>query len=328
MASSADGGGSWSIAPTAVYGRDFAGARTPSATATGAGFVQSWYAASETVVHAGIDAAADAQRGYGVGTNQSVASDPSGAVVVAWCTAVEGPNGVYVQTVAPATGAPAAPAARMPGSVDASNAGYCPASTRVPLVAETRGGFSVAATDGGRRTLRVWRVGAPRSLVVAGGSSVKQQVALATAGDGRLWVGWSDGSALRLRRSNRAGTRFGATVKLNLPARESVYQLDLAAQGTRVDVLARMQSDAGTVVVFHTQALPGLSLSAVGGRGRASFRVTDAGNPVAAAHIRVAGHTLRTNGEGRARVHLRRGRYLASASKRQYVGADAGLRVR
>ena len=89
MAGSTDGGGSWSLAPAAVYGRDFAGARTPSATATAAGFVQSWYAASETVVHAGIDPAADAQRGYGVGTNQSVASDPSGAVVVAWCTAVE-----------------------------------------------------------------------------------------------------------------------------------------------------------------------------------------------------------------------------------------------
>jgi hypothetical protein len=115
MAGSADGGGSWSLAPAAVYGRDFAGARTPSATATGAGFVQSWYAASETVVHAGIDPAADAQRGYGAGTNQSVASDPSGAVVVAWCTAVEGPNGVYVAAVDPATGAPAAPAARMPG---------------------------------------------------------------------------------------------------------------------------------------------------------------------------------------------------------------------
>jgi hypothetical protein len=58
------------------------------------------------------------------------------------------------------------------------------------------------------------------------------------------------------------------------------------------------------------------------------FGVTDAGDAVSGATIRVAGHTVTTNGRGQASVTLPSGRYTATASKDKYVSASAALRVR
>jgi hypothetical protein len=58
------------------------------------------------------------------------------------------------------------------------------------------------------------------------------------------------------------------------------------------------------------------------------FRVTDAGDAVPGAAVRVAGQTLTTNGRGQASVRLPSGRYTATASKDKYVSARAALRVR
>jgi hypothetical protein len=58
------------------------------------------------------------------------------------------------------------------------------------------------------------------------------------------------------------------------------------------------------------------------------FRVTDAGDAVAGATIRVAGRTLKTNSQGRASATLNRGRFTATASKDKYVSASASVRVR
>jgi hypothetical protein len=333
MATSGDGGASWSLVPSAVASGDFASSRDAAVVLSGSTFVQSWYAGEETVVHAGLDRSVPAQRGYGSGTDQALAADASGAVLVAWCTGVQGPNGVYVQPVDPSSGAPAGAAQLMPGStvvVGGTPETFCPANTRVPLVAREGGGFFVASTDVKRRAVRVWRSGAASSATLAGGTAFKQQLALAGAPGGRLWAGWMEDGKLKLRRSNpakRAKTIFGATVTVPGPAADGVYQLDLSGQADRADAIIRAQTSDAGVTLLHAQAYPGLTLTAKGG-SRASFKVTDAGDAVAGATIRVGGLTATTNSAGRASVSLGRGRFKARASKDKYVAASAAVRVR
>ena len=59
-----------------------------------------------------------------------------------------------------------------------------------------------------------------------------------------------------------------------------------------------------------------------------SYRVLDAGFGVAGASVRVGGRTLTTDGKGRAKVKLARGRYKATASKTNYVSASVRFRIR
>jgi hypothetical protein len=135
-----DGGTTWALAPTAVAAGDFAGQRDASVALGPDGTLSSWYAGEETVVHFGTDPATINQRGYGLGTGQAVAVSGNSALV-AWCTGVQGPNGIFVQAIDPATGAPAGAARLVPGStsrVGGQAEAFCPASTRVPLVARQR----------------------------------------------------------------------------------------------------------------------------------------------------------------------------------------------
>jgi hypothetical protein len=326
------GGQIWRVDNAAIAVGDFVSARDASVAAVGSTFLESWYAGQETVVHAGIyEPTAPNQRGYGDGANQGVASDGTTALV-AWCTDVQGPNGVFVQPIDPGSGAPAGPASLMPGSTDV-NSGVaetsCPASARVPIVARVGGGYYVVSTDGTRRVVRVWRVGTASSATLAAGTSFKQQLALTSAPDGRIWVGWIDGEKLTLRRSNKAATVFGATVTVRASppsSAGSVYQLDLSAQADRVDAVARTDGTGAGPALYHTQSYPGLTLSATGSR-RASFRVTDAGDPVAGATITVAGRKLTTSAQGRASVRPSPGSYTATASKSKYVSATAKIRI-
>ena len=88
---------------------------------------------------------------------------------------------------------------------------------RPPLVARRGGGFHVAyPTPGG---VRVWRIGAGRAPVVDDIDN-SPAVAIADAGDGRIWVLWTKGFGdpdVLARRSNKGATRFGATVNASHP---------------------------------------------------------------------------------------------------------------
>jgi hypothetical protein len=330
----ADGGTTWALAPTAVAAGDFAGQRDAGVALGPDGALSSWYAGEETVVHFGTDPAAPNQRGYGLGTGQALAVSGDSALV-AWCTSVQGPNGVFVQAVDPATGASAGAARLVPGSTSRGSGGaaeaFCPASTRVPMIARQTNGFFVAAVDGRRRTVSGWAVGAARPHVLAGGTSYKQYIATA-ASPGRkasVWVGWADDNGkVMVRRSNGEASVFGATVTLNGPRDGSIYGLDLNAQADRVDLIARVQHDSGTVGLEHSQTYPGLTLAATSGK-RPAFRVLDAGDPVNHATVTVAGRTGITGADGRVTIGVDRpGRYLARASAPKYVGADAQVTVR
>jgi hypothetical protein len=329
---SADGGASWALAPTALAAGDLAGARDASVALGPDGALASWYAGEETVVHFGTDPTTINQRGYGLGTGQAIAVSGDSALV-AWCTGVQGPNGVFVQSVDPATGAPAGAARIVPGSTSLGSSGapeaFCPASTRVPLVARQDRGFFVATVDGTRRTVYGWSVGAARPHRLAGGSSYKQQVAAGASPGPKasVWVGWVQDGKVMLRRSNAGASVFGATVALNGPRDGSIYGLDLNAQDDRVDVVARVQHDNGSVGLERAQSYPGLTLTATSGR-RPSFRVLDAGDPVEHATVTVAGRSGKTGHDGRVTLTVDHpGHYTARATAPQYVGASARVIV-
>jgi hypothetical protein len=324
LARSADGGASWTVAPAAVYVNDFAAGRTPAAAVTKAGtLLQTWYGTTETLVHAGLDPQTPARGGYGTGANQNLASG-GGSTVVAWC-ADKAPYGIYAHTVDPGSGAPVGAAARLPDRSPTGTFRSCPAAGRTPLVARRGGGFFVATTDPAEKTVFVWRVGAGKAAAVARGGST-QSVALAGAPDGRLWVGWEQDETLYVRRSNRAGTVWGAAVSVHAPKGQFVYHLDLvSAPDGGVDALVRSKTVDNAVSVYQTRLRPGLTLQAKGGKV-VSFRVTDAGDPVAGARIRVAGRTLKADKQGRASADLSQGRFKAVASKPGYVSAAARVR--
>jgi hypothetical protein len=175
----------------------------------------------------------------------------------------------------------------------------------------------------------LWKIGGG-ALRVDSSSDSHSRVALAAAPDGRLWVAWrtfQHAAVIHLRRSNRSATRFGAEVTLKAPAGAvEADRIDLSAQSDRVDVLGTFAFvDSSRNTFFHTQAFPGLTLTAAG-RKVIHFLVSDAGDPVAGARIRVDGRTLRTDPRGRATVDLPAGRFKAIASKRNYVSATRFVR--
>src|SRR5205807_334707 len=122
---------------------------------------------------------------------------------------------------------------------------------------------------------------------------------------------------------------FGAEVTVKAPkAAVEVSHVDLSAQADRVDLLASFSFvDSAQNTLFHTQAFPGLTLTARGGKV-VSFVVTDAGDPVAGATIKVGGRARQTNASGKASIDLPRGRFRAVATKPGYVRAAAPVRSR
>jgi len=143
------------------------------------------------------------------------------------------------------------------------------------------------------------------------------------------WVVFdSQGSpVLYVRRSNRAAAVWGEVVAVKPPSKQIDYQnIDLAAQGDRLDVLARFAALGPGTNLFHTQVSPGLTLVAKGGNV-VSFGVTDAGDPVAGATVKVGGKSLKTNAKGQASIDLPKGSYKAVASKDGYASDSASVKA-
>jgi Carboxypeptidase regulatory-like domain len=339
LATSGDAGASWSVRPEAIARGGFAFARTPAAVLTRAGaYLQAWYDENSTVVHPGLDVNVAPVGGYGLGTDQALATGNAGGnaprVTVAWCTELAAVPGVYAAPVDIASGARSGPVVTLPDTGD------CPADTRVALASfrdvprradDGEPFFYVAAVSASGRRLRLYviegsRIVATRTL--AAGTSFKQQVAIAAAPKGRVWVGWrdSDEDALVFRRSDPgAGFDYGAEVTVPLPAGQSLSQLALDAQDDRLDAIATTSDRNNVVSLFATQVLPGLTLKAPTRKG---FRVLDADDPVKGATVRVAGRTVTTAGSGYAKLTLPPGAYTAVASKAGYANASVRFTVR
>jgi hypothetical protein len=194
----------------------------------------------------------------------------------------------------------------------------------------------------------VWRLdasGVTRRLV-AGQTTSKADLglsdpALAAAPDGRIWVAWIDrmprGTRIVARRSNRAGTAFGAAVTAAPPGGLLTGALNLSSQTDRLDLVVLQQTTAGLTRIEHTQLLPGLTLlrGNVSRRGRdsavVSVKAVDAGDAVSGVRIRIGSRSGTTNANGTAqilvRLTARKHRVTASAVRAGYVGARVKVAV-
>jgi hypothetical protein len=187
----------------------------------------------------------------------------SGAPVLGWFRLNE-PDGVYAQAVDAATGVPVGAAMPAPYTTEPALA----ANGRLGMTG--RPGFPgvFAIYEGGTSTtqVHVWRVGDPEPMTVAdvqdGGYVGAVYTAIAAGPDGRLWAVWNQNDQLFVRRSNPDATAWGAPVTMPLPAGAiDVYHVAADAQADAVDVVVTLGFEDGSRSIWHTQALPGMTLA-------------------------------------------------------------------
>ena len=352
-------GSPWS-APAVVTSEEIARARTPGVTAAPDGTpIEVWDGASGIAVHRGLAPGGTVTLAPQGGTNAraNVATDTAGHAWVVWCRfAQSGPIGTIAQRVDPSTAAPAGAQLQLPGSVtefqgtqNATCVLDATVARREPVAARVGGGVYTAGTSGYPKRTRVllWRLdaaGVARTLVAASTRSPAHQgysdPAVAAAPDGRVWVAWveRDGRRTKIvaRRSNHAGTALGAPVTAIPPGGISTGAVNLSAQADRTDVVASVQSSTGALSITHSQLWPALTLvkGSTARRGRTqvvvTFRVLDAGEPVAGARVRASGRSAVSAANGTARIVLARTarprRVTATATRTRYVGARTTFR--
>ena len=343
---STDGGSTWVLQPGSVvrsgaqsYGSSVSAVTRPDGTT-----LQAWAGTLGTWVHAGLTGALpnhDFQAGLGnYGYDPALAVDAAGRVVMAWYSSAAGRLGVLAQDVS-ADGSPVGAPVTMPGTSDMAIG----LIARTPIVARAGGGLYVAYPVGypALEQARLWRVGAPESKSIASfdATTGNHPVTVAAAADGRLWLLWSDGDSagrprIFARRSNPAATRFGAVVDAGRPRGASGgYRLDASAAGGALDGFGVFTLGVdSTAATYHRRILPGLSLKAApsklrrGQSRRVTFTVSDAGDPVAGATVRVSGRSGKTGADGRVRLLVTgRARLRARAAQRGYVPASVRLRL-
>jgi hypothetical protein len=190
--------------------------------------------------------------------------------------------------------------------------------------------------------LLFWRVGSKHAVVVPGsGAKFPGDWPSISAGpDGRIWVAWFNGENSRVYtvRTNKADTRFGPVG--SYPTGLGGDQAITVSGGNtgRLDVVVGGYTNSFKPILIHTQSLTGLALSpgAVSlsntSARKVVFKVTDAGDPVAGATVRVAGHTAKTNAGGKVTITFPKGtspgKYEAKASAANYYSGTARVVVR
>ena len=177
-------------------------------------------------------------------------------------------------------------------------------------------------------TLALWKVDAAKPHLIIKADR-NEHAYVAAAPEGRLWLMWEQDGRIFATRTNRAATKIGSLNVLRPPSGATIYRLNGEGSAGPLDLVANLQ--AGGQALWHQQVLPKLTLNS-SERGKGSnrtvtYRVLDAGDPVAGATVKAAGRTLRTNTNGIATLRKApAGRIKATASKAGYAPATATSR--
>ena len=341
---SANGGASWALQVGSVvpigaqaYGYPVSAAVLPDGTP-----LEAWAGTLGTWVHASLSPSTpnwDYQAPLGLyGYDAAIAADAAGKATLAWYSSATGHLGVFAQDVA-ADGSPIGSPANMPGTGN-MRVGM---TGRTPLVARSGGGFYVAYATGypALNRVRLWRVGGGAPVVAKTNRTASSTATVAADAKGRLWVAWTNtvGSSPHVfaRRSNRAASVLGAVVDAGRPSgAASIFRLDASATGTALDVFGNTSIGvSSTTATWYRRVLPGLTLLATptklhrGKTSRVTFKVLDAGDPVAGARVRAGGKAGTTNAKGKVTLTIvgRNRSVGATVTAKGYVGARLGLRV-
>jgi hypothetical protein len=348
LATSTDGGNTWSLTPAEVVAPAASAYSSPVAVSNSfagqANPLETWYATSGVWVHSGTssgtpDSNFQDELGSCCGYYSNVASDGAGNNELAWYSNATAKGGIWAQGVA-ADGTPIGSPQQMPGTADLGVGEL----ERTPLVARPQGGFYVAYPTGypSFTAVRLWKVGSSGTMLItklhSQGGSPTTSAAVDQAG--RVWVFWStdanDKPLLFATRSNPSVTRFGAVVSVGAPSgAATVFNVDGNASSGALDVFANVADGSGSQnSIWYRHVYPGLSVSvspaAVKAHRSASVKVTvtDAGVPVKGASVKLGGHSAKTSASGHAVLHIKAaGALTAVASAAGYVNGSARLSV-
>lgn len=310
--------------------------------------------------HRGIDPSVPAVKlhevlGWGCCSYQSdIATDQvSGEMFIGWFALADDESGadrsgVWVHEIDPATGAPIGEPMQMPGVAQEYSSESPPASaqadTRIPMIGRPGNeGVYVAYTGGYPVTKKmlVWRVGDATSTVVHRMNGSHEDPAIAIDPDGRMWVVWTHEGEIYASRSNAEGTVWNPPSRWEPPrAVTSLFDLKISAQEDELDIVTVFDTNNAAPAIAHFQAKPRITFTAdrsrirVGDTVRVTFRVTDAGVPIAGAGVRVDNSTVNdgnTDENGRVTLRVgplfRTGRIPIHASKTGYQGGSLKIRV-
>jgi len=327
--------GEWTVgaAPLAHVATDVAPAVGAATTRDGTPVV-AWSAGSQVRYRYGLDPAA-ASPALGAGGCcasgvQPAVDQATGQTYVAWASSAAGAMGVFVQAVD--RGGPTRPKVFATGSANKKRNRAILPDGRVALAARTGapGVFLAYSTGYPKvRGVSLLHVGV-RKIVLHVDAPDAASVVLAAAPQGRLWLAWSRGGAIYASRTNRSATRLGAIRKV--PLRRGAQAID-HLQGESglgaLDLVAGFES-RGHASFWHQRVLPGLSLAiqASGpqtGAMRYVFKVTEAGEPVPNATVRVGKQTLTTGLAGVVALETTDRPTSATATKLGYAPATTAL---
>ena len=364
-AKSTDGGATWAV-DTSKLVRTVQGEPSLTAGADGTPFVAFGHVRVQRSFQRPAPEAPDPSYDYhathapGVGccgNSPDIDRDDTGRVWLSWYSNDKVHPGNHVWQVDAGSGAPVGPALVMPGSsttfqgaqesIQPHGRAAIARQTGTPnMYTVARGGYPNPTNA------LVWRVGTPKPVNLTKKSSERPEAIRAMtvtgAPDGRMWVVWDTGitDSLRIhaRRSNKAGTRWGAETLVR-PPKDSVdtYTLDASvAPSGGLDVLGRFsfvnaENIRQDSAPYLTRLLPTLTLTASPAKIRAGrkttvrLRVTDAFDPVKGATVKVGSERAVTDGGGRASLRLEPSRNTRSlravASAPGYADGIIGIRV-
>jgi hypothetical protein len=245
----------------------------------------------------------------------------SGETFVAWYSNADGERGTWVQQVAPTQGQKTF----VPGSADNRDAIH--PLNRVQIAARVGGPGVFVAYCGEYPTCeraRLWEIGSGKPMAVGRGADV-ESVGVSAGPRGRLWVFWQDGAVIKAARSNPAATKTGAIVKVKPPkGTDSLWRVGGEGSLGPLDLFAHV-STGSSLATWHTQVKPGLTLRCSGGKV-VGCTVSDAGDPVAGAKVKIGGKTLTSNAKGKVSVNLPPGTFVAKATKGGYTSTSTRVK--
>lgn len=242
-------------------------------------------------------------------------------------------KGIQVGRILPA---PAA-FSQAPGSVTTNEYGTNASDPDQQVAMATRagGGVYVAYKMGypSPKQIRILRVDTGATLDFPVSGNVRS-ISMGADPAGRIWVAWNQDNVMRAVHTNRAGSQLGSIGSWGAPrGTTTMWKTTTSGSEGGADVVVTATTQSA-INVWHTQILRTLSVSADPGSarrgGRVSFRVTDAGDPVAGATVRFGRATARTNASGTVTITApsSRGSVRVKVSKSGYNGNSISVRVR
>jgi len=334
-------GTAWSLKPGRAAADNSAYASPAGAGLTSGGVPASTWAISFRLgVHFGVDPnTPDLLFPGGCCVYQpDLATDAgTGETVVGFYSNITDDSGLFTRTVAPTVG----DRQYVPGSATADHKSSLSIDQRMAITGRLGAPGVFVAYGAGYptfATVNLWRHGTSNAIVVAKVARA-EDISIAAAPEGRLWVMWWRSGRLWATRSNKAATRFEPLASIAAPAgTSSIWKVKGEGSLGPLDLFASVTTSGGGLAFWHQQVLPGLSLSAKPARvsrkkgGTVTFSVTDAGDPVSGATVAVGKKKLTSNAKGKATLKVAKGAkkatLRASARKQGYRPASAKASVR